>query len=261
MFVPRKSKKGHAPTVVSRKSVNRFIDTGLRIMSAKPCLHFHQTLTFPAPIVDARAAKLVFNKFVKGVLKFYQRHEMAVAYVQEKRKRDNTLHFHLCFLFFDAAKLPYCDSRMHRDFRTDIFSRWNALNGDKCVRVANRLELHQFNRETVNYFARALVVGDESTRRAETNWWGLFNKQVILRRCTTPTKPQRKAEFEAFFKKPTAKPPTRPATRTNNYRIATKTNHAGQRTVRQKIMPTMPVQAGDSGGTSITPSADDGNTL
>ncbi len=200
MFVPRKLKKGHAPTVVSRKSVNRFIDAGLRIVSAKPCLYFHQTLTFPAPVIEARAAKLVFNKFVKGVLKFYHRHEMAVAYVQERRL-DKSLHFHVCFLFFDAAKLPYCDSRMHRDLRTDIFSRWNALNGGKSVRAANKLGLHEFNRETVSYFARALVVGDESTRRAETNWWGLFNKQVIFRRCSAPTKQQRKAEFDAFFKK------------------------------------------------------------
>jgi hypothetical protein len=218
MHVPRKAKKGHTPTVVSRKSVNRFIDTGLRIMSAKPCLYFHQTLSFPAPVVDARAAKLVFNKFVKGVLKFYQRHEMAIAYVQERRL-NRTLHFHVCFLFFDADKLPYCDSRMQRDFRTDIFSRWNALNGGKSVRAANTLEPHEFNRETVSYFARALVVGDESARRAETNWWGLFNKPVILRRCTAPAKQQRKAMFDAFFKKSSAKPRVRAAV-TNSDRAA-----------------------------------------
>ena len=206
MFVSRKSKKGHAPTIISRKSVNRFIDSGLRIMSAKPCLHFHQTLTFPIPIVDARTAKLLFNKFVKGVLKFYQKYEIAISYVKEKRERDNTIHFHLCFLFFDAHKLPYCNSRMQRDFRRDIFSRWNVLNGGKCVRAANTLEAHEFNRETVNYFARALVVDDEFVHRAETNWWGLFNKQVILRRCTEPTKQQRKVEFGALFKKSMAKP-------------------------------------------------------
>ncbi len=206
MFVPRKSKKGHKPTIVSRKSVNRFIDAGLRIMSAKPFLYFHQTLSFPAPVTDARAAKQVFNKFVKGVLKFYQQHEMAVAYVQERRERENAIHFHVCFLFFDAAKLPYCGSRMQRDFRTDIFSRWNAWNGDKSVHAANTLEPHKFTRETLNYFARALVVAGAAKSRAETNWWGLFNKQVISRRCTTPTKQERKAVFDALFKKPTTKP-------------------------------------------------------
>jgi hypothetical protein len=204
MFVPRKSKKGHAPTVVSRKSVNRFIDTGLRIMSTKPCLYFHQTLTFPTPIVDARAAKQVFNKFVKGVLKFYQKHEMAIAYVQERRL-DRTLHFHVCFLFFDANKLPYCDSRMQRDFRTAIFSRWNALNGGKSVHDANKLEPREFNRETVNYFARALVVDDKLTKRTETNWWGVFNKQPILNCSAVPTRQEKKAVFDAFFKKPSLK--------------------------------------------------------
>jgi hypothetical protein len=200
MFVPRKLKKGHTLTIVSRKSVNRLIDAGLRIVSAKPCLYFHQTLTFPAPVTDARAAKLTFNKFVKSVLKFYQRHEMAVAYVQERRKRDSTLHFHVCFLFFDAAKLPYCDSRRRRDFRTDIFSRWNALNGGKCVHAANTLEPHEFNHEAMRYFARALAIADDATSRTETNWWGQFNKQAISRRCTAPTKQERKAVFDSFFK-------------------------------------------------------------
>jgi|GEM_PF-2770388 len=200
MFVPRKSKKGHTLTVVSRKSVNRFIESGLRIMSAKPFLYFHQTLSFPTPILDGKAAKLVFNKFVKGVLKFYLKHEMAVAYVQETRK-DGTIHFHVCFLFFYADKLPYCPSRMRRDFRTDIFNRWNALNDGKAVHAANALTEHPFNQNSLNYFARALVVDDKSTERTETNWWGVFNKQVISHRCTTPTKQERKAMFDAFFKK------------------------------------------------------------
>lgn len=204
MFVPRKSKRGHTPTIVSRKSVNRFIESGLRIMQAKPFLYFHQTLSFPAPVLDGKAAKLVFNKFVKGVLKFYQKHEIAIAYVQEARK-DGTIHFHLCFLFFDADKLPYCDSRMQRDFRTDIFRRWNALNGDKSVHAANMLEPHEFNCETLNYFAKALVVDDKSAKRTETNWWGVFNKQPILNRSTVPTRQEKKAVFDSFFKKPASR--------------------------------------------------------
>ena len=202
MFVPRKSKKGHAPTVVSRKSVNRFIDAGLRIISANPFLYFHQTLSFPSAVTDAKAAKVVFNKFIKGVLKFYQRHELAVAYVQERRKRGGTLHFHICFLFFNPNNLPYAPSRMHRDFRTDIFNRWNALNGGRAVHIANGLTEHPFNQDTLRYFARALVVDGESTKRAETNWWGWFNKELVLNRSTAPTKQQRKAVFEDFFKKP-----------------------------------------------------------
>jgi hypothetical protein len=201
MFIPRKLKKGHFPTVVSRKSVNRFIDCGLRVISAKPFLHFHQTLTFPSPVVNAKAAKLVFHKFAKGVLKFYQGHELAFTYVQERRKRDRTIHFHLCFLFFGADKLPYCPSRMRRDFRTDIFNRWNALNDGKAVHPANTLEPHEFNQDTLKYFARALIVDETSTRRGETSWCGVFNKQLILSRCTTPTKQQRKAVFDGFFKK------------------------------------------------------------
>lgn len=191
--------------MVSRKSVNRFIESGLLIMSANPFLHFHQTLSFPTPILDGKAAKLVFNKFVKGVLKFYQKHELAVFYVQETRK-DGAIHFHVCFLFFDAAKLPYCDSRMHRDFRTEIFNRWNGLNDGKAVHAANALTEHQFNQDSMNYFARALIVDDKSTKRAETNWWGMFNKQLILNRSTVPTRQQKKAVFDAFFKKPSAKP-------------------------------------------------------
>jgi hypothetical protein len=206
MFIPRKSKKGHMPTIVSRKSVNSFIESGLRIMSAKPFLYFHQTLSFPSPVLDGKAAKVVFNKFVKGVLKFYLKHELAVAYVQERRK-DGTIHFHVCFLFFEAAKLPYCPSRMRRDFRTDIFSRWNALNDGNAVHAANALTEHAFNQDSLLYFSRALVVDDKSTKRAETNCWGLFNKKLILNRSTAPTRQEKKAVFDSFFKKPMLKKP------------------------------------------------------
>ena len=96
--------------------------------------------------------------------------------------------FHVCFLFFSADKLPFCPSRMRRDFRADIFKRWNALNGGNCVHKANQLHEHQFNQDTSLYFSRALIVDDKATSRAETNWFGVFNKQLILDRSTAPTK-------------------------------------------------------------------------
>jgi len=204
MYLPRKTKKGHALTVVSRKSVNGFIEHGLRIIAAKPQLFFHQTLTFPLPITDAKTAKVVFTKFIKGVLKFYAKNDMAVVYFQERRKVDGTIHFHVCFLFFNAERLPGRYSRRRRDFRTDIFKRWNDLNGGSAVHPANTLEEHPFNQDSLLYFARALTVTDESesTRRAETNWWGGFNNHVVFARYPEPiARQQRKAMFDTIFKR------------------------------------------------------------
>ena len=139
-------------TFVSRKSVNRFIEHGLRIIAAKPILYYHQTLTFPAAITDAKTAKTVFIKFIKSVLKFYNKHEMAILYVQETRKKLDAIHFHVCFLFFDEAKLPYCASRIRRDFRADIFKRWlkhSKQMDSKPVHRANRLEEHEYTTSAI----------------------------------------------------------------------------------------------------------------
>ncbi len=169
-------------------------------MSAAPVLYFHQTLTFPPPMLAAKPAKLIFNKFIKGVLKYYQKNELAGVYVQETSK-EGRIHFHVCFLFFCVDKLPYCPSRRHRDFRADIFKRWNAANDFKAVHPANVLKEHPFDLKSLEYFTKALIVADDSTTRAETNWWGLFNKQLITSRAATPTRQKKKEVFDAFFKR------------------------------------------------------------
>jgi hypothetical protein len=207
MFVPRKRKSGHIPTLVSRKSANGFIEYGLRIIAAKPYRYFHQVLSFPAAITDAKTAKRHFTKFMKQLLKFYGMNDMACIYAQETRENQNAIHFHVCILFFNPNNLPFCESRMYRDFRTDIFKRWNELNQDKLVHDANKLKERQFNQESLYYFARALNVTDESERttRTATNWWGGFNTKIIFARSTRPTIQERKVVFDAFFKKPTVK--------------------------------------------------------
>jgi hypothetical protein len=186
--------------IVSKKSINRFIERGLRIIAAKPVLYYHQTLSFPKPIIETKDAKKTFVIFIKQVLKAYRGNKMSIHYVQERRK-NGTIHYHLCFLFFAADKLPYVSSRLYRDFRTDIFNRWNRLNDLKVVRVANKLKEHSFNFDSINYFAKGLVVSESSTERTETNWWGTYNKQYILNRATAPTKDEVKIAFDTFFKK------------------------------------------------------------
>jgi len=200
MFVPRTKKKyHHEARTVSRRSANRFIAQGLRIIAAKPFRHLHQTLTFPAPTTDAQQAKAVFTRFIKGVLKVYSRHAVAVFYVQERR-RDGTIHFHASFLFFDGDNLPFAPSRLRRDFRTDIFRRWQTLNPG-VVHDANELNEHVFNLESLRYPTRALLVSDAPTTRGETVWWGVFNKEAIGCRSTEPTPQQVKEAFGALFKR------------------------------------------------------------
>ena len=184
---------------VSKKSVYRFIERGLRIQAAKPVLHYHQTLTFPEPVFEVKQAKRVFVKFVKQVLKAYKNNEMAISYVQETRK-NNSLHYHVNLLFFAADKLPFVPSRMYRDFRTDIFNRWNGLNDFNCARVANKLKEHVFDLDSINYFAKGLHVAEGSTKRPETNWWGVYNKEYIDSRSIAPTKQEIKFAFGVFFK-------------------------------------------------------------
>jgi hypothetical protein len=200
MFIPKRRKNGHTMNVVSKKSVKRYVERGLRIKAAKPVLHYHQTLTFPQPILEVKDAKKIFVKFIKQVLKFYKNNEMSIYYVQERRK-DGALHYHVSFLFFVADKLPYVQSRIYRDFRTDIFNRWNGFNDFKCARVANKLKEHPFDLDSINYFAKGLHITAEATNRPETNWWGVYNKQYIDSRSTEPTKQEKDFAFGIFFKK------------------------------------------------------------
>src|SRR5581483_4048875 len=187
MYHPKKPKKGHAMSTVSRKTMNRFIDCVLRVMAAKPFLYFHQTLSFPnpdfqRPMNDPKRAKETFNRFIKGVIKHYGRYDMAGLYVQERR-HDGTYHFHVCFLFFSPNNLPYAPTRMYRDMKTDIFKRWKKLNAeiDKCSRGGNDLTEHQFNLDSAGYFCRAVIVADATVRK-ETNWFGIFNWHLVSNR-------------------------------------------------------------------------------
>ena len=199
MFIPKRKKSHHTMNKVSKKSVCNYIARGLRIKAAKPVLHYHQTLTFPEPILEEKHAKSIFEKFMKQVVKAYTDNELSIYYVQERRK-DRTLHYHINFLFFAADKLPYVSSRMYRDFRTDIFNRWNGLNGSKAVRRANKLKEHDFDLDSINYFAKGLHVAEGSTERPKTNWWGVYNKEYIDSRSTAPTKQEIKFAFGVFFK-------------------------------------------------------------
>lgn len=202
MFVPRLRKYGHVPTVASRKSVNGFIEHGLRVIAAKPAFHFHQTLTFPTAITEPKAAKTAFLRFIKPVMKHYGRFDMACAYYQETRERKLAIHFHVCFFFFREDNLPFCQSRLRRDFRTDLFKRWNAIVGGLAVHKANALTEHPvFNQDSMCYFTKALFVSDGPTERAETNWWGGFNNHLIEARSAVPTRLEKKAAFDAFFRR------------------------------------------------------------
>jgi len=205
MFIPIRKKPRHVLNSVSRKAVNNFISFGLRVIQANPLYYFHQTLSFPVPVVVAKEAKQIFNKFVKSVLKFYEKNDLGIYYVQERRT-NGTIHYHVCFFFFSADKLPFAPSRMKRDFRTDIFKRWSKHNyrNENCkpVHDANELNEYKFTLEkTIGYFTRALVVPDKPPKRAETIWWGTFNKENVLKRSTERTKEQVKAAFNKLFKK------------------------------------------------------------
>jgi hypothetical protein len=215
-FIPKRIKDGHTLKRVSRKSVNKFIDYGLRIISAKPCLYFHQVLSFSPSVFDPVQAKKMFNRFIKVIEDEYKNNELAGLYVMEKRA-NSSLHFHACFLFFREDKLPFSKTRRRREFRTDIFNRWSKLNVSKLAHVANELVEHKFDLKSLDYFCQALHVLDTSTVRGQTtrdktNWWGRFNKKAVLSRSTAPTMRQRKAAFNQFFKAGTPPPPKPKAT-------------------------------------------------
>lgn len=191
---------------VSRKTINRFIDLSLRATAAKP-LYFHQLLSFPnpdykCPMIDATKAKGILNKFLKGVTKKYSSNDMSCIFIQERRSSDKTIHFHLCLLFFSLDKLPYALTRMHLDLKSDLFKRWKKLNAGigKCSRKGNGIKTQEFDLKSLGYFANAVVVADK-TKRAETNWFGVYNKKLIENRAPAPSRKERKAIFDKLFQK------------------------------------------------------------
>lgn len=200
MFIPFKRKEGHIQRTVSKKSVNRFLKTGLQIMAAKPKVYFHQTLTFATPVYDARLAKAIFNKYMKAVMKKYKVNGLVALHVQERRN-DGSQHFHVCFLIFALHRLPFEPSRLYRDFRTDSYRMWHNLNDGETVHKANRLIPHEFNFETIYYFCQALEVSENPPERAETNWWGLWNKKLVYNSGFKPSKTEVEQWFNEMFKK------------------------------------------------------------
>ncbi len=59
--------------------------------------------------------------------------------------------------------------------------------------------MREFNIKTLNYFTSSVVIIDKSNRQ-ETNWWGIYNKNLILSRSIAPTKQERKEAFDRLFK-------------------------------------------------------------
>lgn len=193
-------KNNHIIRQISRKSINRFLGFGLRIVEAKPCIYFHQTLSFPGLMSDAIVAKTIFTKFIKGVLKYFDNNELSVFYVEERRESQAAIHYHVAFLFFSPEKLPFSPSVLHRNLRAHIFKRWNDVNNGKAVHAANQLHEHQFNEASIDYFSRAVSVTNGSTKREGTIWWGAFKKEHVESRSSKPTTDEINCLFEKLFK-------------------------------------------------------------
>ena len=169
-------------------------------MAAKPVIYYHQTLTFSKPIYDSKSAKRIFNRFMKAVIKHYGNLGLSALHVQERRK-DGTLHYHVCFLIFTPDRFSFAPSHFYRDFRTDLYKRWNKLNGGKCAHVANKLIPHEYNLESIYYFCKALEIPDVPPKRAETNWWGLWNEELVNKNPYNPSKNEVRNWFNEIFKK------------------------------------------------------------
>ena len=110
MWVPYREKDNHILTTVSRRSVGRFLNQGLRIIEAAPHQHFHQTLTFPifpSPMTNAKQAKRVFNRSMKGLLKFYHDNELSAFYTHVLARADPGRHRHCGRVecFFDDTQI------------------------------------------------------------------------------------------------------------------------------------------------------------
>jgi hypothetical protein len=192
-------KNDHVPLQVSKKAMTCFLSTGLQIMAAKPVCYYHQTLSFPQCMLNATQAKAIFNKFMKATDKKYKKYKMMTFYIQERRF-NGAVHYHVCFLFFDSGNLPFCPSRMERNFRTDIFKRWDKANGGNCVHPANAMEVHDFDLETLRYFVKAIEIPDLPPERKEVIWWGVRNSSALAQRLpNAATKQEIQTTFKELF--------------------------------------------------------------
>jgi hypothetical protein len=70
----------------------------------------------------------------------------------------------------------------------------------ESVHDANRLIHREFNFETINYFCRALEIPDVPPKRAETNWWGLWNEELVNKYHYNPSTNEVRNWFNEIFK-------------------------------------------------------------
>lgn len=155
----------------SRKSVENLIKTALGV-AVEHCVH--QTLTFSPQVTSAVTAKAKLQRLLDNLHKQYQ---MGTIYVMEQHG-NGAWHFHVLFLFFNAAGLPCAPSRLSKDFGKIVFDRWNALQGGKLTRLANRTR--QYKRIEISYLLKGIeVLPDQNAPRGEFNWWGTRNKSLL----------------------------------------------------------------------------------
>lgn len=190
----------HQKVSVSKDSVMNMLKWASRIAFSLPMPAFslHQTLTFPIEIKDAKTAKNTFNKFLKSLFKKYEKFDLAAFYMTERRKNDG-IHYHIFFFFFDGANLPSPLSRMEKEFRSDVFKRWNELNGGDCVHPANSLKIQAFTKNTIAYFVKTLRIPKKQTPRSDTINWGIRGKTVLMKYTKENPKELAKQLFEKLF--------------------------------------------------------------
>ena len=102
--------------------------------------------------------------------------EMASLYVEE-HQGDGSVHYHVLLLIFDTNQLPVSPEKTRNWMQSEVFRRWNKVNGDALYAGANKLNQYQMNQRSLEYLLKGISV--TKTQGRTVNWWGCRNKALI----------------------------------------------------------------------------------
>jgi hypothetical protein len=185
--------------IVSEKSVNRFLNQFFLLR--QPYKFYHQTLTFAPPTNQIDDAKKRLNRLLNEILESFPK--VGVLYVREYQK-NNGVHFHVLFLFFESDQLPFAENAMLRRFGGSVFRRWNRINNGDLYRGANQLKCRELGETTLDYLLKGVFVATAKNEKTEGDerWWGVRNKRVLVQYGTEPdSKAKAKRYFNSHFKR------------------------------------------------------------
>lgn len=156
---------------------------------------FHQTLSLGQQIEDFAVAKPILEKLFDSLeVEMGKTYDMGAVYIMG-HQGNKRVHFHVVFFFYGTP--TEMREKLSAKLRQEVWKRWKKLNPG-LNHTGNRLTIRT-KANGLWYLAGHLAVGKTAKAKGKPSWYGVRNKRLIEAHALPVTSNQVRREFECHF--------------------------------------------------------------